>query len=141
MKNARAANCGVRRSVSMERTLFQTHEHIDNAAAQRRRRIDAQWELVQVTRRDEIIERHQQLELRTDLSDSERRRWQQIAEIQYLTYAGVEMAQRDELHARLAQAAETGDVTVEEIIHSIRSAHISGHSPGTTELVFGGAGI
>lgn len=141
MENARAAHRGARRSVSMERTLFPNHEHIDAATAQRQCKIDAQWELAQLKRRDEIIERHQQLELRTDLNDSERRRWQQIAEIQYRTYTGVEMAQREELHARLTQAAETGDATVEEIIHSIRSAHISGHSPGTAELVFGGAGI
>ncbi len=87
------------------------------------RRFQAQLELWYVKRRDEVVERHERLAERTDLTSERIRFWQQVARTQYAQLTGIEMEQRDEYLAQLEEAAEYGHVTVAEIRDAMRSDH------------------
>ena len=85
------------------------------------RRFQTQLELWYVTRRDEVIERHEGLTQRTDLSSERIRFWQQVARTQYEQLTGLEMEQRDEYVAQLEEAVEYGHATVDEIRDAVRA--------------------
>ncbi len=85
------------------------------------RRFQAQLELWYVKRRDEVVERHERLAERTDLTSERIRFWQQVARTQYAELTGIKMEQRDEYLAQLEEAAEYGHATVAEIRDAVRS--------------------
>jgi hypothetical protein len=87
------------------------------------RRFQAQLELAFVKRRDEVVERHERLAERADLTPERIRFWQQVARTQYVQLTGIKMEQRDEYLARLEEAAEYGHITVAEIRDAMRSDH------------------
>ncbi len=113
----------------------------DDESARQRRRLNAQLQLALIRKYDSLIERNQQLAERSDLPAYLITFWQKVARIQFEKATGVEMSQKDELRAKLLDAASSGNATVDEIIKAVRAAHTNGSPLASPESFAGGGGI
>ena len=93
-----------------------------------RRRFAAQLKLSFLPRFDRLIESYHELPERTDLSQRMIAYWRDRRRQEYRHVTGVEIEQRDLLREKLADVAETGDRTIEEIIAEVRGAYRNGSS-------------
>jgi len=89
--------------------------------ARRKRAADARLKLAFLPRYDALIRSYERLPERADLSNGEIVSWQQRRRREYAEATGVEIEQRDALRARLADVAETGCMTVEDIVAQLQT--------------------
>jgi hypothetical protein len=100
----------------------------DEASEREKRRAQAKLELAFLRQNDRIAESYENLATRTDLSAAQIQGWREIRRIEYRRATGVEIEQRSALKAGLRHLAETGEITVEELIKRLRQDYANGLS-------------
>ena len=81
---------------------------------------NAQQFLAELHRHERIVESCRDLDARDDLPPAQIERLKAVREMQYKDFTGIDMAQRDELRARLERILEHGNGTVAAAVQDVR---------------------
>jgi hypothetical protein len=112
---------------------------LDDDLERRRRQAEAQFTLAWMKRYDFLIASYEALPQRQDLTPERIEFWRQTRRAEYRDAVGVEMEQREALRARLAEVVHSGDLTVEQVIETVRHSYRNGWGSGGGGLGFVGA--